>query len=465
MKIAFCSSEVVPFAKTGGMADVCGSLPLHLEKLGHEVVIVLPGYGAIDRNKYRFTQIRDNVFQGLVGKNVLVYLVESERYFSRAGLYGDQAGDYPDNLERFDFYCRRTLELFKDLKLRVDIVHCHDWQSALIPLYLKLKLNKDEFFKKTKTILSLHNLAYQGIFPAEQYKKLHFGEKVFAESFEFYGKMNLLKAGIIYSDAVATVSPQYAREIQTVEFGCGLQGVLQSRGESVIGILNGLDYKYWDPSRERAIDFNYSPEDFGNKLKNKSVLQKKVGLPVKERVPLFGFVSRLSHQKGLDLLAQAMPQLMNMDIQMVFLGIGEEKYHQMLLSWAEKYPKKVAVNLAFDEEFSHLVYAGSDLFLMPSVYEPCGLSQLISMRYGTIPLVYRVGGLVDTVVPYDQDGNGFVFTEYTPQAFLNTVNQAVSSYLQPEIFRRIILQAFKVNFSWESSARQYVGLYNQCLKS
>ncbi len=331
MKIAFCSSEVVPFAKTGGMADVCGSLPLHLEKLAQEIVIVLPGYSAIDRKKYGFTQIRDHVSQGFLGKNIPVYLIESERYFNRDGLYGDQSGDYPDNLERFDFYCRRTLELFKDLKLKVDIVHCHDWQSALIAVYLKQKFSRDEFFKNTKTILSLHNLAYQGIFPAEQYKKLHLSEKVFTDAFEFYGKMNLLKAGIIYSDAVATVSPQYAREIQTSEFGCGLQGVLQARGESIIGILNGLDYKYWDPSREQSIDFNYSSENPLNKVKNKSVLQKRMNLPVKSQIPLFGFVSRLSHQKGLDLLDQVMPQLMKLDIQLVFLGIGEQKYHQMLL--------------------------------------------------------------------------------------------------------------------------------------
>ncbi len=275
MKIAFCSSEVVPFAKTGGMADVCGTLPLLLEKLGHDIVIILPGYSSIDCKRHGFTPIRDHVSKGYIGKDIPVYLVESDRYFNRPNLYGDQSGDYPDNLERFDFYCRRTLELFKDLKLCMDIVHCHDWQSALIPVYLKQKLNRDEFYKNIKTVLSLHNLAYQGVFSAEQYKKLHFGEKVFAQAFEFYGKTNLLKAGIIHSDAVATVSPQYAREIQTSEFGCGLEGVLQSRAECIIGILNGLDYNYWDPKRESYIEYNYSPENFLNKSKNKTVLQKK----------------------------------------------------------------------------------------------------------------------------------------------------------------------------------------------
>ncbi len=465
MKIAFCSSEVVPFAKTGGMADVCGSLPLALEKLGQDIVIVLPAYSCIDRQSFGFTQIRDHVFQAIVGKNITVYLLENEKYFQRPGLYGDQNGDYSDNLERFDFYCRRTLELFKELKLRVDIIHCHDWQSALIPVYLKQKFNRDEFFKDTKTVLSLHNLAYQGVFSAEQYKKLHFGEKVFADAFEFYGKINLLKAGIIHSDCVATVSPQYAREIQTQEFGCGLEGVLQARGETIIGILNGLDYNYWDPRRESYIEYNYAPENPQHKAKNKALLQKKVKLPVNSRVPLFGFVSRLSHQKGIDLLDQIMPQLMKLDIQLVFLGVGEQIYHQMLTRWAKQYPDKVAIDLAFDEEFSHFVYAGSDFFLMPSVYEPCGLSQLISMRYGTIPVVYRVGGLVDTVIPYDQGGNGFVFIEYTPKAFLNVIKEAINIYSDSEAFSQIVAQAFKANFSWESSARQYVGLYNQCLKN
>ncbi len=465
MKIAFCSSEVVPFAKTGGMADVCGSLPLSLEKLGQDVMIVLPGYGTIDRKKYGFTDIREDISQTVVGKDIPVYLIENKKYFDRPGLYGEKGEDYADNLERFDFYCRRTLELFKDLKLAVDIVHCHDWQSALIPVYLQYAFKGDDFFKHSRTILSLHNLAYQGVFPAAQYKMLPFGEKVYQEAFEFYGKTNLLKAGILTSDAVATVSPQYSHEIQTAEFGCGLDGVLHSRGESVIGILNGLDYNYWDPRRTRNIEFNYSSENFAPKADNKAVLQKKMNLPVKPHVPLFGFVSRLSHQKGLDLLNEAMPLLMEMDIQIAFLGIGEEKYHQMLLTWAKQYPQQVAGQLIFDEEFSHQVYAGSDFFLMPSVYEPCGLSQMISMRYGTLPVVFRVGGLADTVIPSDQGGNGFVFMEYTAAALNQGVKEAVGIYKDPVVLRKMIAQAFKANFSWESSARQYVGLYHQCLEN
>lgn len=464
MKIAFCSSEVVPFAKTGGMADVCGSLPLALEKLGQEIIIVLPGYSSIDRKKHGFTKIREDISQAIVGKNIHVYLIEHS-YFDRLGLYGDKSGDYPDNLERFNFYCRRTLELFKELKLNIDIVHCHDWQAALIPVYLKHVFNKDPFFSEMRTILSLHNLAYQGVFSAEEYKLLPFDSRIYLSAFEFYNKTNVLKSGIVLSDVVATVSPQYAREMQTKEFGSGLEGVLLARGESIIGILNGLDYNYWDPRRDRYIASHYSADDPSHKTNNKAVLQAKMNLPQKPAVPLFGFVSRLSHQKGLDLLSKAIAQIMKFDIQITFLGVGEEKYHQMLNLWAKQYPDKIAIQLAFDEEFSHQVYAGSDFFLMPSVYEPCGLSQMISLRYGTIPLVYRVGGLADTVIPYDQGGNGFVFTDYTVDAFVEAVREAKDVYHYKNTFSQIIREAFKADFSWESSARQYVGLYHQCQKN
>lgn len=465
MRIVFCSSEVVPFAKTGGMADVCGTLPLSLKKLGQDIAIVMPAYGSVDRNKHSLTEIRENVLQTYVGKDIPVYLLENEKLYGRSGIYGDKSGDYSDNLERFDYYCRSILELFRDLKMPVDIFHCHDWQAGLVPVYLKYKKAGHEFYKNTKTILSLHNLAYQGLFPAEQFKKLAFDQSLYSQIFEFYGKINLLKAGIITADAVATVSPQYAREIQTREFGCGLEGVLRARGESVIGILNGLDEHEWDPRRDRAIECNYSPDNPGPKAENKSALQKKLKLPVKPKVPVFGLVSRLSHQKGLDLINSCLPSIMELDVQLVLLGYGEGKYHDLLQNWAGKYPQKIATVLEFNEDFSHLVYAGSDLFLMPSIYEPCGLSQMISMRYGTVPVVYRVGGLRDTVIPHDQGGNGFVFSEYTPGNFVKIIREATEVYKRPADFKRIIEEGFKANFSWESSARQYIGLYNQCLKN
>lgn len=463
MKIAFCSSEVVPFAKTGGLADVCGTLPLALEKLEQDVVIFLPAYGAIDAKKFGVQKGKDGVSRAVIGDNIAVYLIEHAGFFHRDGLYGNAAGDYPDNLERFDFFCRRTLEVIKDLNLHVDIVHCHDWQSALIPVYLKEHLRRDPFFPKMKTVLSLHNLAYQGLFPGEEFKKLSLDASLYRTIFEFYGKVNLLKAGIMESDAVATVSPQYAREIQTEEYGCGLEGALLSRKDSLIGILNGLDYETWNPATDRYIEYNYSPAHCSPKAANKTVLQKKHKLPVRHDIPLFGFVGRLSHQKGIDLIVSVMEDVLALDLQVVFLGVGEEKYQSLLLEWASRYPKQIAVDLQFSEQMAHHVYAGADIFLMPSIYEPCGLSQMISLRYGTIPLVYRTGGLADTVTPFDQGGNGFVFSEYRGPAYLSAVKQAVSVYRDKERFQKMMAGAFKANFSWEDSARQYVGLYNQCL--
>ncbi len=449
MKIVFCSSEVVPFAKTGGMADVCGTLPLALEKLGQELIIVLPGYRVIDRKKFGFTRILDNVSAATLGKNIKVYLIEHEGYFGRPGLYGDQEGDYEDNLARFDFYCRQTLELFKELKMPVDIIHCHDWQAALIPVYLKTQYKSDPFYRNTKSILSLHNLP--------------FGDKIFADAFEFYGQLNLLKAGIVLSDEVATVSPQYSHEIQTKEFGCGLEGVLLSRGAHVAGILNGLDYDHWNPQTDPHIKIKYSVDNPEAKAHSKEVLQREFKLPVKPRIPLFGFVSRLSHQKGIDLLEETMPMLMKMDIQIAFLGVGEAKYHRMLNNWVKQYPGKIGAQLIFSEDFSHEVYAGSDLFLMPSVYEPCGLSQMISLRYGTVPVVYRTGGLVDTVTPYSQNGNGFIFDKYTKTSFFEIVKEADKIYHNQELFKQIIRRGMQANFSWEDSARKYNDLYKRCL--
>lgn len=463
MKIVFCSSEVIPFAKTGGLADVCGTLPLALEQLGLELSIMLPGYGVIDRKKYGFEKLSYDLSRATIGKNLKVYLLEHAGFYARPGLYGNLGSDYPDNLQRFNFFCRRSVELLKDIEPRVDIVHCHDWQTGLIPAYLKTVFSSDPYYRSIKTIFSLHNLAYQGLFSYEEYKKLPFGDKVFPQIFEFYGKANLLKAGIVASDEVTTVSPQYAKEIYTKQFGCGLEGVLAARKKTIVGILNGIDYNEWDASKDRMIAFPYSPADLSGKAKNKAELQKIFKLPQRGNVPLFGFVNRLSHQKGIDLLKEVMPELMKLDVQLVFLGLGEEKYHHILNTWHAQYPQKISVELAFSEPDAHEVYAGSDIFLMPSNYEPCGLSQMIALRYGTVPLVFRTGGLVDTVVPHDQDGNGFVFSQYTAKAFLQILKEAVKVYHEPNNFRRLIQRGFESNFSWDTSAQQYKTLYEQCL--
>ena len=464
MKIAFCSSEVVPFVKTGGLADVCGALPLFLEKLGHELFIFLPRYSGVENKGYVLRKINDDVSSTVIGKNSKVFFIENDQFFKREGLYGGPQGDYADNLERFQLYCRQTLELFKNLQLKMDIVHCHDWQTALLPTYLKFRFQNDPFYRRMRSVFTIHNMAYQGVFPKEKFSKLGLPQNLFdPQGLEFYGQINLLKAGILYSDMATTVSPRYAQEIQTTEFGCGLDGVLRSRKEKVVGILNGLDYGIWDPQKDPWIDPPFSAQNGQGKLENKRRLQKEFKLPQREDVPLFSFVGRLSQQKGIELIADAMKTLVEMDLQIAILGTGEEKYHRRLQDFAQRYPQKFGVHLTFNDPLAHRVYAGSDLFLMPSVFEPCGLSQMISLRYGTIPIVYKTGGLADTITPFDQDGNGFIFTSYTPTAFLNTLKQAMDVYRDNVRFKKLMGKAFAANFSWEESAKKYLQLYQYAL--
>ena len=468
MKIAFCSSEVFPFAKTGGLADVCGALPLALEKLGTEIIVFLPHYQFIDTREFQIQRVHEGVSKTSFGKNITVYLIENEKYFYRDGLYGDRKGDYADNLDRFQYFSLHALELLKEFNEKIDIVHCHDWQTALIPVYLKEKYKDDPFFAKTKSLLTLHNLAFQGVFPKDEYLKIGLSERLFSEKgFEFFGKINLLKAGIIFSDAINTVSPQYAKEILTKEFGCGLEGVIKSRKDQVTGILNGLDYDIWNPKTDIFVEKKYSSDNFSErKAKNKTFLQKKVGLPMSPEVPIFGFVGRLSYQKGIDLVLEAINELLALDLQIVIQGTGNG-YHAQLEDLTEQNPKQFAVCLEFDERTAHQIYAGADMFLMPSVYEPCGLSQMISLCYGTIPVVYKTGGLADTVKNFDHPdklGNGFVFDKYTKKDFIETIKTAVKVYHQKKQFGQLVNNGFAADFSWEKSAGEYKKIY-QCLLS
>ncbi len=469
MKIAFCSSEVFPFVKTGGLADVCGALPLALEKLGIEVSIFLPFYKSIDVTKFKIEKVAAHVSKTTLGNNIQVYFIANDKYFGRDGIYGNKEGDYPDNLERFQFFCEQTLEFLNESKWNPDVVHCHDWQTALIPVYLKERYKKEDVFKNTKSLLTIHNLAYQGVFPKKEFGKLKLPEELFGlKGFEFFGKINLLKAGIVYADGLNTVSPQYAKEIQTKEFGCGLEGVIGSRKNSVVGILNGLDYTVWNPQVDPWLEYKYSAGDsLENKRKNKAKLQEKLQLPIREEVPLFGFVGRLTHQKGIDLILEAIDDLVDLDLQLVIQGIGESKYHTMLDTLNMRYPKDVALCLTFDEQMAHQIYAGSDLFLMPSTFEPCGLSQMISLRYGTIPIVYNTGGLTDSIKEFNsrtQTGNGFLFADYTKASFVDVVKRALAIYQNKNQFNQLIANAFTSDFSWDHSAKEYQKLY-QCLPS
>ena len=458
MKIAICASEVVPFAKTGGLADVTGALPLELESLNQEVIIIMPRYKAIQEPKFNVRRLKPDVSYSVIGKNIKVYFIEDDAYFNRDGLYGDKAGDYKDNLDRFSYYSRRALELLKEINFSADIIHCHDWQSALIPVYLKTLYIDNPFYKNTRTIFTIHNIGYQGLFSKEEFPKLGLDWKFFnMETLEFYGKINLLKGGIVFSDIINTVSPTYAKEIQTKEFGYGLEGILAKRKNDVFGILNGLDYSIWNPKGDKFISKNYSLENIKDKNKSKEDLQGICKLPVKTDVPLFGIVSRLAEQKGFDILADAIEKICKMNLQLVILGTGDLKYHVILEALVKKYPKIISLHLKFDDALAHKIYAGSDVFLMPSKYEPCGLGQLISMSYGTIPLVFKTGGLADTVTEND----GFVFDKYKKEDLLKTIDKATKAFKDKKKWLRIMQRAMQNNFSWKESAKKYLALYEK----
>ncbi|MFH0855775.1 MAG: glycogen synthase GlgA [Candidatus Omnitrophota bacterium] len=456
MKIVMCASEVVPFAKTGGLADVAGALPLALEKEAQEVIIIMPRYKAVDAARFNLKTFKEGVLSGSIGKGIKVYFIDNAAYFNRDGLYGNKGGDHPDNLDRFSFYCRKSLDLLKEINFKPDIIHCHDWQSSLVPVFLKTIYAGDHFYKNIRTVLTIHNIGYQGLFPKDEFPKLGLDWGLFnMEGLEFYGKINILKAGMIFSDIINTVSPTYAKEIQTKEFGFGLEGVLNKRKDSVFGILNGLDYDIWDPQNDKFIAKNFSVREPSGKAKDKEDLEAFCKLPLKKGVPLFGIVSRLAEQKGFDILAEGIDEICKMDIQMAILGTGDQRYHDILQAMVSKYPKVVSLNLKFDDALAHKIYAGSDIFLMPSRYEPCGLGQLISLRYGTIPLVFKTGGLADTV----SADNGFIFDNYSKTELVKTIKESLAAFKKQSSWKKLVTKAMKSNFSWEASAKKYLDLY------
>ncbi len=462
MKIAMVSSEVVPFAKTGGLADVAGALPLALEYCGHEIIVIMPGYKCISDSKLKINRLSKDISVAMLGKNIKVYFIEHSKYFFREGLYGDKNGDYTDNLERFAFFCRRALDLLKEISFCPDILHLHDWQASLIAAYLKNLYHEQDFYSRIKTVLTLHNVGYQGVFAREEFSKLGLDWGLFSiDGFEFYNKINLLKGGIVFSDFITTVSPTYAAEIQTRDLGFGLEGLLKLRKNVLSGILNGVDYSVWDPNADKFIMQNFSLLKPEGKELNKDNLQRICGLPVDKKVPVFGIVSRLAEQKGCDILAQGLDELARLDLQLVILGAGDLKYQELLSAAAAKYPKVISLNLKFDDPLAHKIYAGSDVFLMPSKYEPCGLGQLISLRYGTIPLVFKTGGLADTI----NRSNGFVFSQYTEEELIKCIKKAAQAFKDKAKWSALIKNAMECNFSWKVSADKYIQLYGKAKKS
>lgn len=463
MNIVFVAGEVFPFAKTGGLADVCGTLPVALEALGHDVSIVMPHYRCVGHQE-SFNARAD---VAVIGKNVKVYFINNKRFFDRPYLYGEDMRDYPDSAERFGFFCQETMKLLKDIGRPVDILHCHDWQSGLVPVLLRENYAGDPFFANTKAVFTIHNLAYQGVFPREEFLKLGVNEDLFNDrQMEFFGSLNLLKSGIVFSHYVTTVSPQYAKEIQTKDWGCGLEGIFQAKKGRFAGILNGLDYEQWDPQTDALLDVRYSAGDWLAKKIQKKKLQSIFRLPAQSDHPLFGFVGRLCGQKGLDLVESAAESLAQRPAQFVFVGVGEEKYQKLLMNLARKYSQQFSAIIRYDEDIAHKVFAGADFFLMPSVYEPCGLTQMIALRYGTLPVVSAVGGLLDTVTDFTADaaeGNGILLPSYSVLGLLEAVDRSAGLYHSHDRYAELVERGMACRWTWEASARHYIEVYRTCL--
>ena len=454
MKVAFVASEMVPYAKTGGLADVIGTLPFSLAQLGVQVDVWIPHYSSV----------RSNDLSAEGARGVTVHFIHQDSYFHREGLYGNAHGDYPDNLERFSYFSRQVLVEIKKAGVCPDILHLHDWQTALVPVYHRTEFQRDPFFAQTKTLLTIHNLAYQGVFPINQYSLLGLPKDLLRmDGLEFYDKINFLKGGLLFAQALTTVSPTYAAEIQTAEHGSGLEGVIQQRSQDLVGILNGLDENVWNPATDESIAQQYDQHHLEEKLKNKLALQKQMKLVSHPRIPVLRMVSRFDSQKGFDLLLEMIPLLAKLNVQLVILGSGQKDIQESLEK-AARFCRCLRVQSAFDQSLARRIYAGADLFLMPSRYEPCGLGQLIAMRYGTIPIVRATGGLVDTVSDYDPvlaRGNGFCFTPYDADAFLGAIQRALDLYGRPKEWAALQRRGMKTDFSWEQSARHYHKLYSQ----
>jgi len=457
MKVAFCSSEVFPFAKTGGLADVSAALPQSLLEKGCEVKVFLPLYKNIKPN-----QMHDGFGVSRKGK-LEFFFIKNDEFYVRDGIYGTSSGDYPDNLERFTFFSNQVLEVLKKIDFQPEIINCNDWQTSWVNIALKLLHSDDTFYAKTKTVLTIHNLAYQGLFDKSKFPLLGIEEKYFRpEYLEFYDRINLLKGGIIFSDLVNTVSPTYAKQIKTPEFGCGLEGVLTERGDSVIGILNAIDYSIWDPAIDNHIYKKYNPKTLSDKKLNKKALQEELGFKVDDDVFLLGMVSRLAEQKGVDILCQALDEMLG-KYQLVILGLGDEQYHQMLKAKSDRFKNSFSLNLTFDEQLAHKIYAGSDAFLLPSRFEPCGLSQMISYKYATVPIVNHTGGLVDTVTDASRGGGGFVFEQYSSAELLSALERAASLFKDRKAWQEVLARIVSYNFSWETAADHYCQVYKELL--
>lgn len=481
MRVLMITPEATPFAQTGGLGEVLSALPSELAALGLEVDVVMPKYREIDSDRYNLERIDVRIEVTLNAKSVFASLwryrdergacylfLECDEYYDREYLYGTPDADYEDNSERFVFLARAAIEMARARGIHYDVFHSHDWQAALVPVYLRTLYAWDSLLEESASVMTIHNLGYQGIFWHLDMPLVGVGWEFFTpRHMEFHGKLNFLKSGLVFADEVNTVSPGYRNEILTPEFGFGLEGVLQEKGAHLSGILNGVDYRIWNPLTDSFIAANYSPENILGKVACKADLQRVAGLPLKPETPLIGVVSRLSTQKGVDILESAIPALMEKDLQLVLLGTGDARYQASFLDIGKRYPQNVSVFLAYDYGLAHKIFAGADTLLVPSRYEPCGINQLYALKYGTVPIVRSTGGLTDTVEPFDSgkdSGTGFRFPDPDPSVLTETVFSALSVFVEsPEAWQRLMVRGMTRDFSWGRSAVEYLKLYEKAL--
>jgi len=460
---------------------VSGVLPKAIKAQGYDVRVIMPKYGIINNQNFGLKTLAKSlaipvgrkiaivsILEGELERGIPAYFIDYKPYFEREELYATPEGEYEDNAERFILFSRAVLEAIKAIGFQPDVIHCNDWQTGLIPVYLKTLYKNDPFFQKTATILTIHNIAYQGTFPREALNLAGLGEEEFTlEKLEFYGQVNFLKGGLVYADVLNTVSVTYSKEIQSSsEFGYGLEGVLAHRSQDLYGILNGIDYDEWNPARDEFIAVNYTIEEIDKKMECKRALLEENNLPVNLNQPFVGMISRLAHQKGLDIVAEAIDKIMGLDLYFILLGTGEEEYHRLFSQIGKKYSRKAAIHITFDNRLAHRIYAGCDLFLMPSRYEPCGLGQLISLAYGTAPVVNPTGGLADTIEEFEPEtgkGNGFLLNEYSASALVKALERAIAIYKRKGTWQRLVKNMMEANFSWAASTKEYLKLYQRAI--
>jgi starch synthase len=481
-KVLFVASEAKPYARTGGLAEVVGSLSKALHRLGCDVRVIIPYYSEVRKGPFPITacleDLKVDFHDGSLTADVMctqndeglfVYFIQRDELYDRSYLYATPKGDYLDNAYRFIYFSKSIFPLCKSLGFQPDILHCHDWQTALVPAYLKHIYRSDPFFQHTASILTLHNIAYQGVFPSSSFRWTGFPSFMNTmQEMEYWGKINFLKAGINSADVINTVSPTYSHEILQEAYGYGLQGVLSARGKDLYGILNGVDYDEWDPSRDPYLEQRYTADTLDGKAACKRSLLEELGLQLDpEKVPCIGMVSRLTGQKGIDILSTAMKTVLARDLAFVLLGLGEKQYQDLMMRLSECYPGKMGLRIGYDNGLAHRIMAGCDMFLMPSRYEPCGLSQFYSMKYGTIPIVRATGGLEDSVHEFDpvaMQGTGFKFRSYSSGALVDAIRRALEVYRNQTTWKLLRENCMQQNFSWEQSARKYLELYDSARK-